>query len=557
MTDVEGDGHYFDRFIRHSNFLGFRSFQPTFVQKGNSSSSNASSEYFPYNKEVVFLDDGDCDDERKNNNSSALVFGGDIWDKGGADLYVIRQLLSLHRRYPNRVHFIMGNRDINKLRIADELSSCITESVTENIRLPMHKGVYWLRGTGLRGDPEKYADADGTTETAAERLKWMLRGTMGSPDAFELRRLELYKEQNAMLNGQSAFPEQEHIILDSGESKEQISISDDEVVKSYIHSCGPNSLMSEYLSNAKLMIRFGPVLFMHGALPSIERRLFPLPWLEKSPDDQIQHQTLTEWIDDLNKFASDQITSWKHYCNNTIHHQHHDGEDNFWATNGGYNNTTPGGKMFGNLLQYGMNTLPDRSKNETVVYNSWMNDGMPRIDLNSMVEKLFDQEGLELILSGHQPVGDAPWPIQLHNGWILPCDTSFSGDVCWTTSAAEHCKSSAERVGLGRGSRPNFGRGDVAFSETLVTFCPETCELDSVKMHGCLSDGSSYETSNLLDTDNRVIGRPVGKIATNNEVKDELFWVKSKIGKDYLLSSGKGFSVFNLCSRLEDITVNE
>jgi hypothetical protein len=76
-------------------------------------------------------------------------------------------------------------------------------------------------------------------------------------------------------------------------------------------------------------------------------------------------------------------------------------------------------------------------------------------------------------------------------------------------------------------------------------------------MHGCLSDGSHYETSNLLDTDNELIGRPVGKIATNNEMKDALFWVKAKIGKDYLLSTGKGFSVFNLCTRLEDVTVNE
>ena len=79
-------------------------------------------------------------------------------------------------------------------------------------------------------------------------------------------------------------------------------------------------------------------------------------------------------------------------------------------------------------------------------------------------------------------------------------------------------------------------------------------------MHGCLSDGSPYEISNLLDTDNddtKLIGRPVGKITTKNEMKDALFWVKSKIGKDYLLSSGKGFSVFNLCSDLKDITVNK
>ena len=143
LTDVEGDGHYFDRFIHRSKILGFRTIHPTFgpYKKGNWNFGTHDASYFPYDKEVVFLND-------PNNKNSMLVYGGDIWDKGGADFYVIRQLLSLHSRYPKRVHFLMGNRDINKLRIVDELD------FGETKRLPKHKGVYWLRGTGLPGDPE-------------------------------------------------------------------------------------------------------------------------------------------------------------------------------------------------------------------------------------------------------------------------------------------------------------------------------------------------------------------------------------------------------------------
>ena len=550
LTDVEGDGHYFDRFIHHSKVLGFRSHKPTFGtltnKGGNWNFGKHDAEYFPYDKEVVFLD-GTINND--NNNNSMLVYGGDIWDKGGADFYVIRQLLSLHRRYPNRVHFIMGNRDINKLRIVDELG-CYGEA---NRLLPMHKGVYWLRGTGLPGDPEKkYLDdsaATTITETAAERLKWMLRGTMGSPDAFELRRQELQRERLAIMNGQSAFSTQEcleHNMSICDDAK----VSDDEVVKSYLHSCDPNSgLMSQYLSNAKLLVRFGSVLFLHGALPKIETNSFPLPWIDPESDDN-NVQTFTEWLDELNTFASDQITSWKQFGKTS---NFRDAQSESWATKGGYSNTTSGGKLFGNLLQYGMNTLPDKSKNQSVVYNSWMSDGMPRKDLvspdeRSKLEKLFVREGLQLILSGHQPVGDAPWPIQLsNNNWILSCDTSFSGDICWSKS--DERKSSVEKFSLGRGSRPN-GRGEVAFSEALITFFQETGTLKSVKIRGCLSDGSRYETNNLLDVDdegNKHIGRPLfGKLAyTDKDTKDMNFWVKAKIGQDYLLSGGKGFRVWN------------
>lgn len=46
-----------------------------------------------------------------------FVYGGDTCDRGYGDLHVLRDLISLKETYPERVHLIMGNRDINKLRL--------------------------------------------------------------------------------------------------------------------------------------------------------------------------------------------------------------------------------------------------------------------------------------------------------------------------------------------------------------------------------------------------------------------------------------------------------
>lgn len=82
---MEGDGDYFDRFVHHSKVLGFRTREPHFgryaqnrrhIEQENDDRIGFDwnlgewvEDYFPYDKEVVFLDEGDGDD------TSMLVYG--------------------------------------------------------------------------------------------------------------------------------------------------------------------------------------------------------------------------------------------------------------------------------------------------------------------------------------------------------------------------------------------------------------------------------------------------------------------------------------------------
>ena len=82
-----------------------------------------------------------------------LVYGGDVCDRGPGDLRVLRDLNALKKKFPKRVHFILGNRDVNKLRLRIELHD-------ENLKRPGK--VYWID-----------QPSEGESQTATERLKWV------------------------------------------------------------------------------------------------------------------------------------------------------------------------------------------------------------------------------------------------------------------------------------------------------------------------------------------------------------------------------------------------
>ena len=125
MTDVEGDLDYWLRFCAISDSV----------------------------------DVGSGPDDLSLRPGCHLVFGGDSVDKGRADLGFLRSLLALKDRHPDRVHLLLGNRDINKMRLPAELCAAHWLPAHE------HPGVYWRRdaSTGEPLRPSAYPPrADGT-----------------------------------------------------------------------------------------------------------------------------------------------------------------------------------------------------------------------------------------------------------------------------------------------------------------------------------------------------------------------------------------------------------
>eukprot|EP00547_Thalassionema_nitzschioides_P002215 CAMPEP_0194215434 /NCGR_PEP_ID=MMETSP0156-20130528/17223_1 /TAXON_ID=33649 /ORGANISM="Thalassionema nitzschioides, Strain L26-B" /LENGTH=429 /DNA_ID=CAMNT_0038943943 /DNA_START=427 /DNA_END=1716 /DNA_ORIENTATION=- len=418
-----------------------------------------------------------------------LIFGGDVWDKGGSDLYVINELLSLKEKYPHRVHFVMGNRDINKMRLWQELNAL------------HHDGVWW-----------KGEETPPTQKKA--RLSWILGRTMGSPNAFEYRRQELAS------------------LLDKDE------ITDDDITQSYLESCHPSSgAMGQYLSKACLALKLGNLLVIHGALPwaSLNTPYLPQPWMSStnplSPSD---------WLESLNLFAKSQVEQWR------LNAENHNGlwSHGVWATVGGFDywpdEESP--YQYSQLMQYGMGWLPGRTRIPTIVYSSWMLDGMPRRFFDSdqnwfsqRTQKFMQDANIQIILSGHQPQGDWPTPINIgaKDRWILACDTSYSGDVRWI--GEDNRKAS---LAGGRDDK------NEAVVETLLEQCVNTGYVNSVRTHGILSNGQRFTSTNMLESQH------AGKLLASDKVSPDSrpWWVKAECQDSselLLYTSGGGYEVVN------------
>jgi hypothetical protein len=636
LTDVEGDRDYLHRSVKQSRILTFRPMEPrrASTHHGTTATTNAADDdtstpapstvpddniHFPYDHCIEFVNDNDM-----------LVYGGDVWDQGGADLYVIRQLLDLQRRYPDRVHTVMGNRDMNKMRVIQELGggasniNLCTNNDNDVVKqqqqqpLPPHGGVYWLRGTGRVGDPEVgLLPNDSTSATAADRLRWMLKDTMGSPKAFEHRRSELEQEQRELLQS-TGSP------TDSG-SCGDIVVTDEQVVESYRASCHPvTGEMGRYLANARLVVRLGDALFVHGCLPLTETVLrqethasvwddltFAMPWLEEHETARDKGVlTVNDWISAVNDFGVESVRAWREEpatAGGTI-----------WSTTGGYHHS----KGY-QLVQYGMGWIPGGIRNPTAVYASWCINGMPRRFFPAdphhanptsattsstddrfvqATREFFQRTGVTVICSGHQPQGDMPNPIRVdytgtpnssnsdsgsnsyctnnqknglqdsdphstqRTGWILSCDTSYSGDTHWYSLPADGDDSvaaTAPRHNPGRGCAKS-GRGEQAVSEVVMEQCSETGQMLSVYCHGTLSDGTAYETLEYaLNNDtttmpsssssSKTADLVVGRLASGPLVPDkansphgESWWTRAAFRDgSYLLTAGEGFHVWN------------
>ena len=430
-----------------------------------------------------------------------FVFGGDAVDQGPGDLRFLEDIITLHKNHPGRVHIVLGNRDINKMRIAQEL----TKEHCSSHPWKTYTGVFWRGDYGIDHDEP---------DTLANRLRWILRCTMGSDRTFELRREEL-----------EILKQEKH-----GNNEHDLGVQDNEVVDSFVQSLHPNGLLREYLKLGNLGVVLGDTLFVHGGLSrevvgwvppsSIFSNISHIGDSDDSVDSDGSATTLEfdarAWIDRLNQFCSSQMAL---FCKD-IDHPNAKTSGDHWAEHGGYN--TPFGG--GDLIQYGMGWLPDRSRNNTVIYRDWISKSSepplnalpPEEDQPSIpsaphahVVEYLNQANINKVVCGHKPHGDASLIVrsQEHRKksietvcetnvdaaalTVLTLDTSYSGRTKMMETDSNGKLYAQARTTTGGVGSGNDDRRGCAVSELLLYF-ENDAQSSRAVVHGIDSFGDAY-----------------------------------------------------------------
>ena len=449
-------------------------------------------------------------------NDAHFVFGGDAVDQGNGDLRFLQDLLTLQDSYPSRVHFVLGNRDFNKMRLIDELSSEHMTKYPWSNNNNKYPGVYWRPNAKQDKDNNNNNDNyDTAQDTRAFRLKWILSQTMGSGRTFELRRQELAMQSNVDIT----------------------LIEDDTVVQSFVDSTGPDStlgLLRKYLELGNLGVVIGDTMFIHGGLaPTV---MGWLPSCESGTTEQndtdnvgVYEKDAKKWIQRLNIFCKNEIKNWSLAHRNGQDPARKDGE--IWAFKGGYTGDQFAG---GNIMQYGMGWMPNGSRNPTIVYRDWMAPPIPtpiptpsttsneakskggRVSSTGKLEapspswrppstvvsprkphadvvKYLKDGGIKKVVCGHKPHGDAALIIKTEDITVITVDTSYS-------ASTEVLNGTDDEKPCGTDIDPRRG---VAVSELIISFCEKKNEDEGeekermsvesfAEIHGVLANGDLY-----------------------------------------------------------------
>jgi hypothetical protein len=250
LTDVEGDLVYFNRWVDQS----------TIVHRGPDG--------------VLEL----------THPGAHFVYGGDAIDRGEGSVRLLRSLVQLKRAFPERVTLLVGNRDLNKLRLTSELGPADMARHPSQIPPP-----HWDNSApSLLTYLEELAASSGARvedlDCRAERLRYMYRHTLGCPSTFEHWRAEL-----SLLRGCNPT-----------------DVSDDDVVAEVMADVRPGGALHEYLSLACVAALKGNTLFVHGAVDPLTLGFVPddstrfcLP-TEPPPFKRVE--CVAEWVEEMNAF---------------------------------------------------------------------------------------------------------------------------------------------------------------------------------------------------------------------------------------------------------------
>jgi hypothetical protein len=457
ITDVEGNMDYFNKYVNISKVIEWTS-------------------------------------EKKNrlkfrNDDSIFIYGGDTQDRGDSDIRFVNILLKFKEDYPERVIFIIGNRDANKLRIPSELSEKYSDA--QNFLKKYDSYPYWEDKT-IRVTLRKYLKDNNYDLNAKNRLKYIIERTMDNNDGFEKRRNEL------------------SIILKKNISK----ISDNDVISSFLNSVLPkpknaiqtnDNYMLKYLMQGQLIYIFGEHIFVHGAIN--EKNIGKIPKNKNTIED------INVWAKELNNWFHKEL---KEYMNN--------------PKDGGITKK----RKAHNIIDY---VVPGDNNDISVVYANNLRNGNG-VPINKKVIEQLNKYGIRNIITGHKPYGDCPLIIRDRNLKAISADTSYS-NINYLKNVKKNNVNNTNNVDDKRGKAVSevllYSNGDVRIHGILA---------DNSKYGYIIKKNNESTSSGSSSTSSAsYIG-----LQLNNK-----YWVKNVKKDKYLISYGKGFDIDEKWINIEEL----
>jgi len=496
VTDVEGNWEYFSAFVARTEGLYWGTRQP-----------------------------GELFERLELREGWRFIFGGDAVDKGhqvGGSLRFCHCVLSLKRRHPDRVTILLGNRDLNKMRLTAELHP----GQLDPALLPLLPGPKWVPAGPKRVTPEQnlrklvaareqVEPAQVTEEqlaahnTMANRLRYILKETMGADGELERRQAELtLLADRANL---SSLIDHDLPVAPSGEGADV-----DRAVNSFIASVAIGGWMREWLEYGELGVVMGDTLFVHGGLLSTDYG----PGGEDAdawghvPGRAERIDKVHEWLLQLRKWKQECIQEWFHAP--------------YWAdpSPGG---TLPADRRGGEaLLDY---CIPGQGP--SVVMGRHLDaDSMPMPAPYSLMARC-NRSNITRLVVGHSPHGNCPTVSKTQDGErhleLVMNDTSYSD------------------------MKAPDNRGRAVSEFILYPSC-------NAKITGTLDDGAAYEYTLGADSGpaDELVGRRELTMHAKRKKNGEpiIRFVKAKMTTgDYLLCHVNGYKYeYEYLTELDTVT---
>mmetsp|Transcript_5981 Transcript_5981/g.8457 ORF Transcript_5981/g.8457 Transcript_5981/m.8457 type:complete len:568 (+) Transcript_5981:250-1953(+) len=532
VSDIEGNWEYFTSLIERSSVIQFDR-----IDNGNKGKQNT-------NNNNIEANNTDDDDDNPTSTcrygdfdenyslslapNTMLVHGGDSPDKGPGDIRVVKALLQLKRKYPDRVFLICGNRDINKLRFMSELHDTEVNTSTD---------IYWdpkaptLSEYRKKNPPPDHTSSEAVASArAVSKLKWILECTMGSQTTFETRRMEL----NTLKN------------VGGGDSD---VTDDDEVLQSFRDSVNPSGddpWMLEYLRYGQLMLIIGDCLFVHGGIDD--------KCLDQVPGRSSSAATATgleSWCVALNQFYSDMILEfenepfWSQPALSSSSEGDHHGEHQKLKQNCSTRRTR-GGEL---LMDYG---LPGGNGGATIVCCSHVVNGNWVRPDRATVQYLVNG-GISRLFVGHTPSGDCPGAITVDGATPTRTPTNNDSNVndegnTGATISIFACDTSYSDVKAEKISNPANNRGN-ALSNVFIRKTDTTIrgKLANGETHGYILKVGSKLSTGTSSSQSSLPFSLVGRDLMDGS------WVKTIVGDKVMSAKGEGYIISCRKMNVEDV----